>query len=128
MAQLRYATLVPLGQLNVVGGTPLALSTNCGALGGQTAKPNTLTSTSGTPFRQLILTNSAAAGGGNLYLLPRGNSFAGNPGTVIACIPPGATQPIPYGQPFEGGILPENFVLDSDAGKSPVAYGCGVLS
>ncbi|MGA9566852.1 MAG: hypothetical protein WBS19_15105 [Candidatus Korobacteraceae bacterium] len=118
----RWPVLVPLGQLSVTGGRPLLLSTNCGPLGGQAGTDWKNPPLSGTPFRQITLTNTAGAGAGNLYLLPRGSTFASNPGIVIACILPGQTMPIPYGQPLENGILPENFALDSDSGKSPVAY------
>ena len=120
----RWPVLVPLGQLSITGGTALLLSTNCGPLSGQIS-PIGLP---GQTLRQIILTNTAAAAAGNVYLLPRGSTFAANPGNVIACIMPGQTQTIPGGQPFENGILPENFVLDSDSGKSPVAYGCGIIS
>ncbi len=130
MAQQRYNTLVPLGKITVTGGTPVALDTNCGALGGQlqsstTFQPSTQVA---TPLRQIILTNSSSSDAGNIYLLPVGKTFAANPNLVFACILPGQTISIPYGQPFENGILPENFVLDSDSGKSPIAYGLGILS
>ena len=130
MAQQRYNTLVPIGQITVTGGTPVALDVNCGALGGQLQSSTTFqpSAVPGQALRQVILTNSAASSGGNVYLLPVGKTFAANPTLVFACIQPGQTLAIPNGQPFENGILPENFVLDSDSGKSPVVYGLGILS
>jgi len=120
----RYTTLVPLGSLVVsVAGATVLLSANCGPLGGQTGKPNTTTAVPGTPLRQIILT----ATGNDAVLLPRGGTLAANPGSVIAYLPKGVPVAIPYGQPFEGGILPENFCIDIPGGASTV-YGCGVLS
>lgn len=125
----RWTTLVPLGKISGTGGTPVALSTNCGALGGQVGSPQSYSNppVPGTPLRQIILT-ADSGNTGQVYLLPRGNTLAANPANVLACIPKGATVAIPYGQPFEGGILPENFVLDSDATDAFVVYGCGILS
>lgn len=121
----RWPTLVPLGTLTLATpGTTVSLAANCGALGGQTAAPGSNAGVSGTPLRQIILTNSTAST--NAFLLPRGSTASGNPGNIIACIPGGATIAIPYGQPFEGGILPENFVLDCSAACT--VYGCGILS
>lgn len=117
----KYVTLVPLGKISGTGGTPVPLSVNCGQLQG------TIAGVPGQALRQIILT---ADGGntGQVYLLPRGSSLGSNPGNVLAMIPKGGTISIPYGQPFEGGILPENFVLDSDSTDAFIAYGCGVLS
>ena len=124
----RWATLVPLGKISGTGGTPVSLAVNCGPLAGQISGANYLSPpVPGTPLRQIILT---ADGGntGQVYLLPRGSSLGSNPGNVLACIPKGETVAIPWGQPFEGGILPENFVLDSDGTDAFVVYGCGILS
>jgi hypothetical protein len=124
--------LVPFGALTVTTpGTTIPLSTNCGPLAGQVGNPTSYTNppVPGTPLRQITLTNSNATPGNAVALLPRGSTFTGNPGNVIAYIPGGATITIPQGQPFENGILPENFVLDIAAGTGPiVVYGCGVIS
>ena len=124
MTQVRYATLVPLGALGVsAASTTILLSANCGSLQGKTGTSFTDPPVPGTPFRQLILTN---AGNGNAFLLPRGKTAAGNPELIIAYIKAGTTIYLPNGQPFEGGILPENFCLDGDAACT--VYGCGILS
>jgi hypothetical protein len=117
--------LVPLGTLTLTAaGTTVSLAVNCGPLAGQVITQNAPLPLPGTPLRQVILTNATAAT--NAFLLPRGMTAAGNPASILACIPGGATLAIPYGQPFEGGILPENFVLDCSA--ACVVYGCGILS
>jgi hypothetical protein len=123
----RYNTLVPLGAMTVSAtGTTTLLSVNCGPLGGQVGNLNDYQHppVPGTPLRQIILTNGNV---GNAYLLPRGKTAAANPESIIAYINKGATVVIPFGQPFEGGILPENFCLDADT-SATIVYGCGVLS
>lgn len=129
MTQARWPTLVPLGGLVVSAqGTTVLLSANCGPLGGQISGTNYLSpAVAGTPLRQLILTSPSANTVG-VVLLPRGNTFTGNPGNVIAYIGPGQTVAIPYGQPFENGILPENFCLDVAAAGTATIYGCGIIS
>lgn len=128
MAQLRWPTLVPLGQITVAAaGTPVSMAVNCGSLGGQTwTVPYNYDNPpiSGTPLRQVIITNQ---GGGNIYILPRGYTASANPNFIIACIPAGVTLAIPQGQPFENGILPENFVIDADT-SGAILYGCGIIS
>jgi hypothetical protein len=64
---------------------------------------------------------------GNLYLLPRGNTAAGNPGVIIAKIAPGASLPLPTGVMIGAGFVPENFCLDSDASGTQNAYGFASL-
>lgn len=121
----RWPTLVPLGAMTVSAtGTTTSLAVNCGALGGQLGAPGSGAGVPGTALRQIILTNGSV---GNAYLLPRGMTAAANPGSIIAYIPKGAVVAIPYGQPFEGGILPENFCLDADT-SSTIVYGCGIIS
>ena len=121
----RYATLVPLGNLVVSGaGSTVLLSVNCGPLAGQLGAPGSNAGVPGTPLRQIILTNSSTTA--TAYLLPRGSVASSAPGSIIAAIMPGATIAIPYGQPFEGGILPENFCIDGSAAVT--VYGCGILS
>lgn len=128
MAQLRWSTLVPLGKITVAAGTTQPLDVNCGALGGQVTditKP-LASQPKGTPLRQIILT-ADKGNGGQIYLLPNGYKASTGPQFILACIPPGDTVVIPTGQPFENGILPENFVLDADTGTN-IVYGCGILS
>ena len=124
MAQIRWNTLVPLGNLAVTAaGTTVSLAANCGPLQGQVGTDWKNQPVPGQTLRQIILTN---AGAGIAYLLPRGNTASANPGNILLSIPSGATVYIPNGQPFENGILPENFVLDGSAACT--VYGCGILS
>lgn len=119
----KWPVLVPLGAMAVsAAGTTVSLAVNCGPLGGQIGNYQNPTAP-GQALRQIILTNK---GTGNAFLLPRGSTASGNAGNIMAYIPSGATVSIPYGMPFENGILPENFVLDGDAACT--VYGCGVLS
>lgn len=122
----RWPTLVPLGALTVATqGTTVLLSANCGSLAGQVPGANYLDPPiPGTPLRQIILT----ATGADAVLLPRGNTFTGNPANVLAYLPKGVPVAIPYGQPFENGILPENFCLDAASATPTTVYGCGILS
>lgn len=124
----RWPTLVPLGNLVVsAAGSTVLLSSNCGPLAGQISGPNYLNPpVPGTPLRQIILTNTAAAGGAVAYLLPRGNTAAANPGNILMAIIPQQTVAIPNGMPFENGILPENLCVDGSAAVT--VYGCGVIS
>jgi len=127
MPQTRYNTIVPLGSLAVAAeGTTVLLSANCGPLAGQAGPITDYNNPPlpGQPLRQLILTNTSTTA--TAYLLPRGQTFTGNPGTVIAAILPGKTLVLPYGQPFENGVLPENFCLDGSAAVTVI--GCGILS
>lgn len=115
----KYATLVPLGALAVATqGTTVSLAVNCGPLQG------TVSGLPGQALRQIILT----ATGNDAVLMPRGTTFTGNPGSVIAYLPKGVPVAIPNGQPFEGGILPESFVIDIPASAASTVYGCGILS
>lgn len=121
----RWPTLVPLGNLAVTSaGSTVLLSANCGPLAGQLGAPGSGAGVPGTALRQIILTNSSSTA--TAYLLPRGSNFSSNPGNVIAAIMPLQTIAIPHGQPFEGGILPENFCVDG--GAAVTVYGCGVIS
>jgi hypothetical protein len=104
-------------------GTTTSLAVNCGPLAGQIATPGSNAGVAGTALRQIILTSTV----GNAYLLPRGSTAAGNPGNILAYLPKDVPVAIPYGQPFEGGILPENFCLDADT-SSTIVYGCGIIS
>ena len=123
----RWPTLVPLGNLAVsAAGSTVLLSANCGPQSGQIGAPGSNAGLPGTPFRQIILTNPAAVAGATAYLLPRGNTASANPGNIILAIPPQQTIAVPHGQPFEGGILPENFCIDGSAAVT--VYGCGIVS
>ena len=61
-------------------------------------------------------------------LMTRGSTFTGTVGNVVAYLPKGIPVAIPHGQPFEGGILPENFCIDVPAAAASTVYGCGILS
>lgn len=121
----RWPTLVPLGNLAVTAaGSTVLLSANCGPLAGKIGAPGSNAGVPGTPLRQIILTNSSTTA--TAYLLPRGSTASANPGNIIAAIMPLQQITIPNGQPFEGGILPENFCVDGSAAVT--VYGCGVIS
>lgn len=121
----RWPTLVPLGSLAVsTQGTTVLLSANCGPLGGQLGAPGSGAGVPGTPFRQIILT----ATGNDAVLMTRGSTFTGTVGNVVAYLPKGIPVAIPNGQPFEGGILPENYCIDVPAAAASTVYGCGILS
>jgi hypothetical protein len=123
---MKWPNLQPLGVLTVTApGTTTALSANCGTLGGGTVGTNYNPPVPGSAFRSFTLQAAASTNVGNVYLLPRGSTFAANPGNVLAIIPPsGVPVPFPLGGPFENGFLPENFCLDADtAGNTVVGYG-----
>ena len=120
----KWPVLVPLGSISVATqGTTVLLSANCGTMAGGISTPTVPAPMPGTPFRQIILT----ATGNDAVLMPRGSTFTGNPGNVIAYLPKGIPVAIPQGQPFENGILPENFCIDIPAAAASTVYGCGVL-
>jgi hypothetical protein len=126
MAQQRYANTVPFGKCTVSApGTTTPLSVNCGPLGGQVASQTNPLPVSGTACQQFTL-QADAGNGGNLYLMPRGATFAANPGLILAQLPPGASIPFPFSAGGGPGLVPENFVMDSDLGVC-VFYGYGVL-
>jgi hypothetical protein len=67
-----------------------------------------------------------SANSGNIYLLPRGNTAAANPGTILAKIGPGGSLPFPAAIMSGVGFTPENFCLDTDATSgTQYAYGYG---
>lgn len=128
MAQLRYQGLVPFGKCSVTAGTPVSLAVNCGPLGGQVVTqpgggPSTIP-VPGTSLQQCTI-QADPSNGGNLYLLPRGRTLSANPTAVLLQIIPGASATFPSGLTGPG-LLPENFVIDSDGGTC-VFYGYGVL-
>jgi hypothetical protein len=125
MAQLRYANLVPLGKCTVSApSTTTQLSVNCGPLGGQVSSQANPLPVPGTACQQFTL-QADPGNAGNLYLLPRGMTAAANPASIMAILAPGAAITFPAGLTGPG-LLPENFVMDTDAG-SGFFYGYGVL-
>ena len=122
----RYPVLVPLGTLTVAAaGTTTLLSVNCGSMQGQLqGNDYTQPPVPGTPFRQITLINVTAATTG--FLLPRGKTASANPDLIIMALPPNVPVTLPNGQPFENGILPENFCVDGSAGCT--IYGCGIIN
>lgn len=121
----RWPTIVPFGILTVASaGSTVSLAANCGPLGGQQGTDWKNPPVPGTSLRQIILMNADSSA--TAFLLPRGSTASGNPENIMAIIPAGGIIYIPNGQPFENGILPENFVIDGSAGC--VVYGCGIIS
>jgi hypothetical protein len=117
----------PLGVLTVSApGTTTLLSANCGPLAGGTVGTPSNPPLPGTPLRQVVLQAASPGNVGNVYVLPRGSTFAANPGSVLAVIQPNSTVPFPYGLPTANGILPENFCLDADTAGNTV-YGYGIF-
>lgn len=124
---MSYPNITPLGSLTVTApGTTTLLSANCGSLGGGSTGTPSNPPLSGTAFRGIVLQAASPTNVGNVYLLPRGSTFTGNPGNVIAVIPPNTIVPVPYGTLLSNGILPENFCLDADAAGNTV-YGYGIF-
>jgi hypothetical protein len=122
----KYPNIQPLGKLTVAtAGTTVLLSTNCGTLGGGATGTQSNPPLPGSPLRQIVL-QAPAANTLNVYLLPRGSTLSSNPGSIIAAIGPGEIVAIPYGGPFENGILPENFCLDTDTNGN-ILYGYGIF-
>ena len=120
---MSYPNLAPLGLLTVTtAGTPVLLSTNCGAQSGGVGGTQTSPPKFGRAFRQIQLT-CPISNSGFVYLLPRGKTASGNPEAIMAAIAPGETQPFPYGESVSSGLVPENLVLDADTSGS-VVYGC----
>lgn len=122
----KYPNLQPLGVLTVTApGTTTPLSYNCGPMQGGTVGTWANPPLPGCAMRGVTLQASAATNVGNVYLLPRGSTYAANPGNVLAIIPPnGNPVAFPFGYLLDNGILPENFCLDADtAGNSVVGNG-----
>ena len=121
----QYNALVPLGRLSVVtAGTTIPLSTNCGAYGGQTSTGSYVP---GNAWRGFML-QAAPGNGANLYLLPRGKTVSANPDSILGVIGPGGSLVFPMSGMSGAGVLPENFVLDTDAvSGTNIAYGYGTL-
>jgi hypothetical protein len=121
----KFPNIQPLGQMTVTApGTTTNLSINCGLLGGGASGSSTNPPLPGSALRAIVLQSTPNTNVGNVYLLPRGSTFAANPGNVIAVVSPGQTVAIPYTGVIQNGILPENFVLDADtAGNVVFGYG-----
>ena len=123
----KYPNLQPLGQLTVTApGTTILLSANCGPLAGGTKGTPSNPPLPGSAFRGIVLQATSNPNVGNVNVLPRGSTFAANPGNVIAVIQPNSTVAIPYVGMMENGILPENFCLDADTAGN-VVYGYGIF-
>ena len=122
-----YPSIQPLGVLTVSApGTTTLLSANCGPLGGSATGTITSPPLPGTALRTVVL-QANTQNVQNVYLLPRGKTFTGNPESVIAMIPPsGVPVSIPFGVLLANGILPENFCLDTDTGGN-VIFGYGIV-
>ena len=120
----------PLGKMGVTAaGTTTLLSVNCGPQAGATSNPGGqppyVPFLGGRPFRQFQLT-ADSANTGRIFLLPRGQTATGNPGSIIDVLTPGLTRTYPFGVSDSSGYLPENFCLDTDAASgTQYTYGSG---
>jgi hypothetical protein len=122
----KYPNIQPLGLLTVVTpGTTTLLSANSGPMGGGVGGTPQNPPLAGSAMRGVVL-QASVQNVGNVYLMPRGRTFAANPGDIIALIAPGAIIPVPYGVLLDNGIQPENFCLDADTGGNTV-YGYGIF-
>lgn len=123
MANPRYSNIIPLGKITVTtAGTPVALSINCGPLGGQIGTSYQSPPLPGIALRQMVLT-ALAANTLMVYLLPRGYT-KNDTGLIIAALNPGQTLSLPQGFLAGESFLPENFVVDADTSGS-IIFGCG---
>ena len=119
----QYNALVPLGALVVTTpGATVLLSANCGPYGGQQGTDWKNIPVPGNAWRGFML-QSDPGSGGNLYLLPRGKTAAGNPEAILGVIGPGGSLMFPMSTMTGVGVTPENFCLDGVG----TAYGYGVL-
>ena len=123
----QFPNIVPLGKMTITtAGITVALSVNCGQQQGQVPTYGTTSPpVSGKAMRQIVIM-ADKANTLNIYVLPKGKTLSSNPGLIIAAIPPGTSQPIPFGVSDSSGYLPENFVLDTDTNGN-IAYGFGVI-
>jgi hypothetical protein len=124
----QYTSFPPLGQLTIATpGTTVLLSANIGPQGGQVAGANYLAPpVPGIAWRFMEI-QADPGNPGNIFLLPRGKTAAGNPGSILAKIGPGGSAPFPTGLLANSGFVPENFCLDCDTAGSNLAYGYGSL-
>ena len=123
----KYPNVQPLGTLTVSAiGTTTLLSANCGTMGGSNVGTPSSPPLPGSAMRGIVL-QANTQNVGNVYLLPAGKTFAANPESVVAYIPPsGVPVPVPYGTLLDSGLLPENFCLDADTAGNAV-YGYGIF-
>lgn len=126
MAQ--YGAFVPIGQLAITTpGDTVPLSFNCGPYGGQQGTDWKNPPVPGNAWRGMEI-QADPANSGNLYLLPRGKTAAGDPGSILAKIGPGGSLPFPAASMMGVGFTPENFVIDTDSSDgTQYAYGYGTL-
>lgn len=124
----QYTSFPPIGQLTIATpGTTVLLSVNIGPQSGQVNGANYLAPpVPGIAWRNMQI-QADPGNPGNIYLLPRGNTAAGNPGSIMAKIGPGGSWP-PLGAPLmNSGFVPENFCLDCDTAGTNLAFGYGSL-
>ena|SRR5271156_1542839 len=125
-----YNGQVPFGQMAITAaGTTTALSVNCGAFGGQISGADYKNPPVPGGAAQYFMIQAGLSNSGNLYLLPRGKTAAGNPASIMAILPPGSSIPFPFSAASGPGLQPENFVLDTDAvSGTQYAYGYATLN
>lgn len=122
-----YDGQVPLGKMAITAaGTTTPLSVNCGNFGGAIGGTPSNPPVPGAAAVQFTI-QASAQNSGNLYLLPRGATAAGNPSLIMAVLSPGGSITFPAG--LQGpGMQPENYVLDTDAASGTQnAYGFATL-
>lgn len=126
MAQ--YPSFIPLGRLAITAaGTTTLLSANCGPYGGQAGGSWQNPPLPGNAWRGMEI-QADPSNSGDIYLLPRGKTAAGNPEAIMAKIGPGGSLPFPASSMIGCGFTPENFCLDTDAESgTQYAYGYGTL-
>lgn len=121
-----YCGQVPLGKMSITAaGTTTQLSVNCGNFGGAIGGTASNPPVPGASAQQFTI-QADKANTGNLYLLPRGKTAAGNPASIMCQLQAGqsVTFPAGIGGP---GMQPENFCLDTDAGSTQNAYGYATM-
>lgn len=126
---MSYNNIVPLGKNAVpTAGTPVPLSNTCGPLAGTVQNQATplAPATIGRKVQQFTL-QADSSNAGNLYLLPRNKTAAGNPDQILAILAPGASIPFPVASAGGPGLLPENFAFDTDMSGTNYFYGYAVL-
>ena len=123
-----YNGQVPFGKIAIsAAGSPAPLSQNCGPFGGAVSGPNYLNPPSPGCAAQQFTIQAFPGNSGNIYLLPRGKTAAGNPEAIFCVLFPSGAVTFPEGLGGPG-LQPENFVLDTDAGSgTQYAYGYATL-
>lgn len=126
MAQITapYSGMLPLGKFTIAAaGTTQLLTANCGSQNQSSLATQGVIPTKVYRYVQLQAPTSNT---GNIFLLPKGNTAAANPGNILAIVPPGATVPIPPGTIARGSIALDSFCLDTDTSGS-VCYGMAIV-